>query len=114
MFSWEKVTIIESPISIKDPPSNKCPTPLLARTLFHQIQYFELVQNSSAMHWQKLESGNWNLKAIAWNPESKTVLDSLTWGDTKHFQMRITYMISCFIGVYLSGFIFLVCWPRTF
>ena len=59
------------------------------------------------MHWQKLESGNWNLKAIVWNSESKTVLDSLTWGDTKHFQLRITYMISCFIGVYLSGFIFL-------
>ena len=108
MFSWEKVTIIESPISIKDPSSNKCPTPLLARTLFHQIQYFELVQNSSAT------DKNWNPEAIAWNPESKTVLDSLTWGDTKHFQMRITYMISCFIGVYLSGFIFLVCWPRTF
>ena len=45
-----------------------------------------------------------NPEAIAWNTESKTVLDFPTRGDTKHFQMRITYMISCFIGAYSSGF----------
>ena len=27
------------------------------------------------------ESSAWNLQSTAWNPESKTVLDHLTWGD---------------------------------
>ena len=29
----------------------------------------------------KLESSTWNRKSTAWNPKSKTVLHSLTWGD---------------------------------
>ena len=32
-------------------------------------------------HWQRLESSTWNPEFMAWNPESKTVLDSLTWDD---------------------------------
>ena len=43
-------------------------------------------------HWQKLESSTLNLESTAWTPESKTVLDLLTWGDTKPFKMRITYI----------------------
>ena len=31
------------------------------------------------------ESSNWNLKIMTWNPESKTVLDSLTWSDFSVF-----------------------------
>ena len=33
-------------------------------------------------HWQRLESSTWNSESTAWNPESKTVLDFLTWGET--------------------------------
>ena len=31
------------------------------------------------------ESSNWNLEIMTWNPESKTVLDSLTWSDFSVF-----------------------------
>ena len=30
------------------------------------------------------ESSCWNLESTAWNPESRTVLDSLIWGDTEN------------------------------
>ena len=30
---------------------------------------------------ERLESRTWNLESTAWDPEFKTVLDSLTWGD---------------------------------
>ena len=73
------------------PPSNQ--DTLSSNTVFWISPEFEC-------HWQKLESGNWNPEAIAWNPESKTVLDSLTSGDTQHFQMRITYMISCKLVIF--------------
>ena len=33
----------------------------------------------SRFHWQRLYSSTWNPESTAWNPESKTVLDSLTW-----------------------------------
>ena len=33
-------------------------------------------------YWQILESGTWNLESTARKPESKTVLDSLSWGDS--------------------------------
>ena len=33
----------------------------------------------SKVHWQRLESSSWNPESMACNPESKTVLDSLTW-----------------------------------
>ena len=35
----------------------------------------------SKFHWQRLESSTWNPEFTACYPESKTVLDSLTWGD---------------------------------
>ena len=28
-------------------------------------------------------SSTWNWKSMAWNPESKSVLDSLAWGDSQ-------------------------------
>ena len=31
------------------------------------------------------ESSNWHLQIMMWNPESKTVLDSLTWSDFSVF-----------------------------
>ena len=31
---------------------------------------------------KNLRSSTWNPKSIAWNPESKTVLDSPNWGET--------------------------------
>ena len=34
----------------------------------------------SKFHLEKLESGGWNPKSTTWNPESKTVLDSLIRG----------------------------------
>ena len=37
--------------------------------------------SESKFYWQILESGTWNLESTVWNPESKTVLDSLTWGN---------------------------------
>ena len=36
----------------------------------------------SKFYWQILESSNCNPESTTWSPESKTVLDSLTWGDT--------------------------------
>ena len=35
----------------------------------------------SKFHWQRLESSTCNPESTAWNLESKTVLDSLAWGD---------------------------------
>ena len=50
-------------------------------------------------HWKKLESITWNPESTAWTPESKTDLDFLIWGDTKHFKMCITYIFSWCIDV---------------
>ena len=36
----------------------------------------------SKFYWKILESSSWNPKSTAWNPESKTVLDFLTWDDS--------------------------------
>ena len=38
----------------------------------------------SKFYWQRLQSSNWNPESMAWNPECKTVLDSLIWGDLFH------------------------------
>ena len=35
----------------------------------------------SKFHWQRLESSTWNPESPAWSLQSKTVLDSLTWGE---------------------------------
>ena len=35
----------------------------------------------SKFHWEKQESSSWNREFTVWNPESGTVLDSLTWAD---------------------------------
>ena len=41
------------------------------------------IRNPEAkFYWQILESSNCNPESTTWSPESKTVLDSLTWGDT--------------------------------
>ena len=37
--------------------------------------------SESKFHWQRLESSTCNLESTASNPISKTVLDSLTWGE---------------------------------
>ena len=42
--------------------------------------------SESRFHWQRLESSTWNQESTAWNPESNTVLDSLTWG--KFFKLN--------------------------
>ena len=39
--------------------------------------------SESKFHGQGLESSSWNPESTACNPESKTVLNSLTWGETK-------------------------------
>ena len=39
----------------------------------------------SKFHWHRLESSTWNPGSTAWNPESKTVLDFLTWGRAGSF-----------------------------
>ena len=39
----------------------------------------------STFHWQRLESSTWNPESTAWNPESKTVRDSLIW-DNNFFE----------------------------
>ena len=33
---------------------------------------------------KNLESNNWNVKSTAWNPESKTTLDYITWREINH------------------------------
>jgi len=38
------------------------------------------IRNPSSTE-KDLESSNCNPESTAWNPESKTVLDSLTWGE---------------------------------
>ena len=35
----------------------------------------------SKFKWKKLEPSTWNPESTAWNPDSKKVLDSLTWRD---------------------------------
>ena len=35
----------------------------------------------SKFHWKRLESSTWNQESTVWNPESRTFLDSLTWGE---------------------------------
>ena len=35
----------------------------------------------SKFHWQRLKPSTLNPESPAWNPESKTVLDSVAWGD---------------------------------
>ena len=35
----------------------------------------------SKFHWQRLESSTCNPESVTWNPESQTIVDSLTWGD---------------------------------
>ena len=42
------------------------------------------IRNPSSTE-KDLEPSTWNLESEAWNPESMTVLDSLTWGD-QHLQ----------------------------
>ena len=37
--------------------------------------------SESKFYWQIPESGTWNLESTVRNPESKTVLDSLPWGN---------------------------------
>ena len=39
----------------------------------------------SKFHWHRLESSTWNPGSTTWNSESKTVLDSLTWGGAGSF-----------------------------
>ena len=36
----------------------------------------------SKFHWQRLKSSTLDPESTAWNPESKTVLDSVAWGDS--------------------------------
>ena len=36
----------------------------------------------SKFHWKRLESSTRNPESMEWDPESKTVLYSLTWGDS--------------------------------
>ena len=49
------------------------------------------IQNPSST--DRLESNIWNPEFAAWNPESKTVLDSLTWGDTIIFSLETSKVI---------------------
>ena len=35
----------------------------------------------SKLHWLRIESITWNTESMAWNPESNSVLDSLTWSE---------------------------------
>ena len=39
------------------------------------------IQNTSSTREKDLKSSHWNPDSLAWNPESKTVLDSLTGGE---------------------------------
>ena len=38
--------------------------------------------------WQRLESSTWNLESMAWNPESKTIVDFLTQSERVIILMR--------------------------
>ena len=42
-------------------------------------------------HWKRLESGTRNPESMEWDPESKTVLCSLTWGDSTGLWMANYY-----------------------
>ena len=42
----------------------------------------------SKFHWQRLESSTWNLESTARIPESKTVLDSHTWGEWMEVNLK--------------------------
>ena len=53
---------------------------------------------------KKVELGAWNQESTAWNPESKTVLDSLTWNEKQHMSKTAVYVfiICCFVPSVLS------------
>ena len=44
----------------------------------------------SKFHRQRLKSSAWNPESMAWSPESKTVLDSLSWGE-----IEVQHLPSC-------------------
>ena len=51
----------------------------------------------SKFHWKRLGSSTRNPESMEWNPESKTVLYSLTWGDstglwTANYYFPFTYL----------------------
>ena len=74
----------------------------------------------SKFHWQRLES--WNPESIAWNPESKAVLDSITWSNNQ-FHTLTDYTLSkekepCPISNHKSLNLYSISvknlWPRVF
>ena len=58
----------------------------------------------SKFHWHRLESSTWNPGSTAWNPESKTVLDSLTWGRDGSQLTIFSATQRCSVGTTLQPF----------
>ena len=50
-------------------------------TLGYRLSAFEQLGPESKFHWQRLGSSAWNPESTVWNPESKSLLDSLPWGE---------------------------------
>ena len=52
---------------------------------------------------------SWNQESTPWNPESKIVLDSLTWDEKQHMSKTAIYVFikCCFVPLVLS------CWGYT-
>ena len=48
-----------------------------------QLKESEILQRNGIQN-PSCTDKDWNLESTAWNPESKTVLDSLIWGDLFH------------------------------
>ena len=46
-----------------------------------KTKYKGNVENQKIEFWNLESSHLWNPESMAWNPESKTLLDYLTWGD---------------------------------
>ena len=44
----------------------------------------------SKFHCHRMESSTWNQESAAWNPESNTVLDFLTWSDSRLIWLSYT------------------------
>ena len=60
------------------------------------------IRNLGSTYKVRPESRTWNLRSTARNPESKTVLDSFTWGE--RFHVRTAMWLTLFIYLFIHLF----------
>ena len=96
--SWTKETVYEKRLWLTSPNVTKSGNFLLVDTGIQEVYACGIWilrfgirsptngwNRESKFHWQRIQkiSIKSNPKSTAWNPESNTALDSLTWGDSR-------------------------------